>query len=89
MKGRVTAKYGLEQNPPIDLGVFPDDWKKLKAAGPLGLRHDDYEAPVDMIPYSHLGAVTTAAFIAGVPFAMLPPPASDPSQSGSDSGSFG
>lgn len=89
MKGRVIAKYGLADNPPVDLGIFPDDWKKLKAAGPLGLRHQGYEAPVDMIPYSRLGAVTTAAFVAGIPFAMLPPATRDPSQSGSDGGSFG
>lgn len=34
MKGRVIAKYGLAEGDVVDLGVFPDDWKKLKAAGP-------------------------------------------------------
>ena len=74
----------------MDLGISPDDWKKLKAARPLGLSHQAYEAPVDMIPYNRLGAVTTAAFLAGVPFAMLPPATRDPSQGGNDnSSSFG
>ena len=86
MKGRIIAKYGLEQNPPVDLGVFPDDWKKLKAAGPLGLRHDGYEAPVDMIPFSRLGTMTAAAFIAGVSFMELPDPGPSSSES---SGGFG
>ncbi len=52
----------------IDLGVFPEQIKNLSVLKPLRLKHKEFQAPLDVLPYAALSGLSAAAIAAHVPF---------------------
>ncbi len=52
----------------VDLGMSPDQLQNLPALKPLRLQKQEYNAPLDILPYAALSAMGAAAIAAGIPF---------------------
>ncbi len=55
-------------HPVIDLGVFPEQMKNLSVLKPLRLEKEEFQAPLDALPYAALAGLSVAAIAANVPF---------------------
>ena len=51
----------------LDLGIFPEQIKNLPALKPLRLKHQEYQAPLDVLPYVTLSGLTAAAIASNIP----------------------
>ncbi|MCI5138058.1 MAG: hypothetical protein D3922_06500 [Candidatus Electrothrix sp. AR1] len=66
--GAMKRKINYPKHKVIDLGIFPEQIKKLPVLKPLRLKHQEHQAPLDVLPYAALSAIGGAAIAAGVPF---------------------
>ena len=57
-----------DHHPVIDLGVFPEQIKNLSVLKPLRLKNQEYQVPLDALPYAALSGLSAAAIAANVPF---------------------
>ncbi|MCI5126443.1 MAG: hypothetical protein D3925_18680 [Candidatus Electrothrix sp. AR5] len=66
--GAMKRKINYPKHKVIDLGIFPEQIKKLPVLKPLRLKHQEHQAPLDVLPYAALSAIGGAAIATGVPF---------------------
>lgn len=52
----------------LDLGVFPEQLQDMPGLKPLRLEEQEYQAPLDIIPYASLASLIAAAIAANLPF---------------------
>jgi hypothetical protein len=71
MRMSVAQLPSLDQHQVIELGLFPDDVRLLRALRPIRPARRGYRVPVDSIPYKRLAALLTAAITARTPLAEV------------------
>ncbi len=65
------SRLPWEQHTKIDIGLTPEDVKKLKTLRPLRPALREYELPVDSLPYTVLETGLRGAFEELAPFSAL------------------
>ncbi len=69
--GATTVAYWLRDRNAVDLGLFPDDFKRIKRLRPLKAQTPDYQFPVDYLPFATLSSGVALAMTEGVPLGAL------------------
>ena len=91
MKGRVETSKHLRVggHPVIDLGIFPNDVKRMKVLRPLQPKRQNYAVPVDYLPYPNLSGAIGVGLLEGIVFAEMLDRAVDPTSAQDSGSSFG
>ncbi len=70
-EGTASGMISLQGHSVTDLGVYPNDFKRIRRLKRLGAQKQDYRLPIDYLPFATLSSGLAVAMVEGVALGAL------------------